>query len=50
MNGLICRKGLETGIPTPYHDAIVDAMHGIDDGSLKPDPSNVDRITQAVGR
>ena len=50
MNGLICRKGLETGVPTPFHDAIVDAMHGIDDGSLKPDQSNVDRIMQAVGR
>lgn len=50
MNGLICRKGRETGIPTPYHDAIVDAMHGIDDGSIKPDPSTVARIMQAVER
>ncbi len=49
MNGLICRKGIETGIPTPFHDAIVDAMHGIDDGSLKPDPANVDIIMRAVG-
>ena len=50
MNGLICDKGREVGIATPFHDAIVDAMHGIDDGSLKPDPSNVDRILRAVGR
>ena len=50
MNGLICRKGREFGIPTPFNDAIVDAMHGIDDGSLKPDPSVVDRIMRAVGR
>ena len=49
MNGLICSKGRETGVPTPFHDAIVDAMHGIDDGSLKPDPSNVELIVRAVG-
>ena len=49
MNGLICSKGRETGVPTPFHDAIVDTMHGIDDGSLKPDPSNVDIIMKAVG-
>ena len=50
MNGLICRKGLESGVATPYHDAIVDAMHGIDDGSLKPDASNVDLIMRALER
>ena len=50
MNGLICDKGREVAVATPFHDAIVDAMHGIDDGSLKPDPSNVDRILRAVGR
>jgi len=50
MNGLICQKGREFGVPTPYNDAIVEAMHGIDDGSIKPDPSNVDRIVRAVGQ
>ena len=49
MNGLICSKGRETGVPTPFHDAIVDTMHGIDDGSLKPDPANVDTLMKAVG-
>ena len=49
MNGLICSKGRETGVPTPFHDAIVDTMHGIDDGSLKPDPSNVDIINEGRG-
>ncbi len=50
MNGLICQKGREFGVPTPYNDAIVDAMHGIDDGSIKPDASNVERIVRAVGQ
>ena len=50
MNGLVARKGRELSIPTPFNDAVVDAMHGIDDGSLPPGPSNVDRILKAVGR
>ena len=35
---------------TPFNDAIVAAMHGIDDGTLKLEASNVDRILKAVGR
>ena len=50
MNGFVSLKGREVAVPTPFNDAIVDAMHGIDDGSLLPDASNVDRILRAVGR
>ena len=50
MNGQVCRKGLEMGIPTPVNDAIVDAMHGIDDGTLQQGAVQVDRILKAVGR
>jgi len=50
MNGLICEKGREVGIPTPFNDAVVEAMHGIDDGSVKPDPSLVQSLTNALGR
>jgi len=50
MNGLICQKGREVGVPTPFNDAIVEVMHLIDDGSVEPDPSLVERIMNAVGR
>ena len=50
MNGFVSLKGQEVSIPTPFNDAIVEAMHGIDDGSLVPDPTNVDRILGALGR
>jgi 2-dehydropantoate 2-reductase len=50
MNGLVAEKGREHSVPTPYNDAIIDAMHGIDDGSLALDPAHVDRILRAVGR
>ena len=50
MNGFVSHKGREVGMSTPFNDAITEAMHGIDDGRLKLDPSNVDRILKAVGR
>ena len=48
MNGLICEKGRETGVPTPYHDAIVDAMRLVDSKEISPGPENVARIVRAV--
>ena len=48
MNGLIASKGREVAVPTPYNDAIVDAMHGIDDHSLAQGAGNVDRIMKVV--
>ena len=48
MNGLICEKGRETGVPTPYHDAIVAAMRLVDSKEIAPGPENVARIVRAV--
>ncbi len=50
MNGLICSKGRESGVETPFHDAIVEIMKGVDDKSVTPDPSIVDKLLKAVGR
>jgi len=50
MNGLVAEKGREFSVPTPFNDAIIDAMHGIDDGSLALDAGQIDRILRAVGR
>ena len=49
MNGLISQKGREFGVPTPYNDAVVEAMHGIDNGSINPNPTNVERVMRLVG-
>jgi 2-dehydropantoate 2-reductase len=48
MNGLICQKGREAKVPTPYHDAIVEAMRLIDNGTIKRDPEHVGRIVRSV--
>ena len=50
MNGLVAQKGREFAVPTPYNDAVIDAMHGIDDGSQAQSEDVVDRVVQAVER
>ena len=50
MNGLVSRKGLEVGVATPYNDAMVIAMHRIDDRSTPPGPDLIDVVLADVGR
>ena len=49
MNGYVVRKGQGVGVPTPVSAAIVAAMHEVDAGRLKPDPSNLDRVLADAG-
>ena len=48
MNGYTVRRGQEAGVPTPVSAAIVDMMHDVDAGLVKPDPSNIDRVLDAA--
>ena len=50
MNAFVAGKGREVSVPTPFTDALVDAMHGIDDGSLTPGQATLDRVLRAAGR
>ena len=50
MNGLVAEKGREVGIPTPFNDAVIEAMHLVDDGTAPQDPDHVDRVLRAAGR
>ena len=49
MNGLVAEKGREVEIPTPFNDAVIKVMNGIDDGVLAQDETHVDRILKAAG-
>lgn len=49
MNGYTVKRGLELGIATPVSAAIVDVVKQIDAGTLKPDPSNVERVLGMAG-
>ena len=48
MNGLVSTKGCEVGVPTPYNDAIVAAMHRIDDRELIQGPTLIDAVLASV--
>ncbi|OGL59606.1 MAG: hypothetical protein A3I72_03475 [Candidatus Tectomicrobia bacterium RIFCSPLOWO2_02_FULL_70_19] len=48
INGLVARKGKETGVPTPYNDAVAELARRIDAGSLRMDPSNFDLLRAMV--
>lgn len=41
MNGFVCEKGAEVGIPTPMNAAMVDLVQKCERGELTPDPGNV---------
>ena len=48
LNGLIVRKGVTVGIPTPVNQAMVDVVHRIDSGELEPGPGNLALFTDVV--
>ena len=50
MNGLVSQKGREFAVPTPYNDAVIESMHGVDDGTIPQGEDHVERILRAVGR
>ena len=49
MNGLVCAKGREVSIPTPYNDAIVSAMQLIDDKVMPAGPELIDIVLERAG-
>jgi 2-dehydropantoate 2-reductase len=47
--GVVCRKGKELGIPTPFNDAVLELDRQINAGKIKMDISNLDRLKSMVG-
>jgi 2-dehydropantoate 2-reductase len=46
--GIVCRKGRELGIPTPFNDAVVALDCEINAGRLPMEPSNFERLKARV--
>ncbi|HEV8471478.1 MAG TPA: 2-dehydropantoate 2-reductase [Methylomirabilota bacterium] len=44
LNGYVSAQGRRAGVPTPFNDAIVTAVHAHPVGALKPDPANLDPL------
>ena len=47
---LVAEKGREVGIPTPFNDAVIEAMRAVDAGTLPQGAEHVDRVLRAAGR
>ena len=41
INGVVCSSGREVGVPTPLNDMVVDVIHRIEKGELKPCRDNL---------
>ena len=48
INGLVAEKGKETGVPTPYNDAVTEIARQINKGQLPMDSSNFDLLKAKV--
>lgn len=44
LNGLVVRKGEETGVPTPMNRAIVAVMKKVATREITPDPANLEQL------
>jgi 2-dehydropantoate 2-reductase len=44
LNGHIVATGRRTGVPTPVNAAIVDLVHRIEAGRLRPDPAHLEAL------
>ena len=44
INGLVARKGRESGVPTPMNAAAVTMVKRLERGEMGPDPANIGRM------
>ncbi|MGH8622393.1 MAG: ketopantoate reductase family protein [Burkholderiales bacterium] len=50
ITGLVCRKGRELGIPTPYNDAVLEIDRRINQGEIRMDRSNFDLLKERIAK
>ncbi|MBW1666699.1 MAG: hypothetical protein JRI79_00610 [Deltaproteobacteria bacterium] len=48
LNGLVVKKGKEAGVPTPLNEAITQLTKKIQQGTLKPDRSNLSLLEELM--
>lgn len=49
ITGMVVRRGLETGVPTPYNSAILEIARRINRRELEMDPAHADLIRELAG-
>jgi 2-dehydropantoate 2-reductase len=50
ITGVVCRKGRELGIPTPYNDAVLEIDRMINTGEIKMDRTNFELLKERIAR
>lgn len=50
ITGLVCRKGRELGIPTPYNDAVLEIDRRINNGEIRMDRSNLELLKERIAK
>jgi 2-dehydropantoate 2-reductase len=48
LNGYVSAQGRTVGVPTPFNDAIVAAVHAHGVGRLTPDPRNLEPLLKML--
>ena len=46
INGLVSRKGRESGVPTPMNDAAATMIKRLERGEMGPDPVNIAKMEE----
>ena len=49
LNGHVSREGRRLGVPTPFNDAVVAAVHRFPVGQIDPHPRNLDPLIALLG-
>jgi len=48
LNGYVAAQGRAVGVPTPFNDAIVAAVHAHGVGRLNPDPKHLEPLLKLL--
>jgi 2-dehydropantoate 2-reductase len=48
LNGYVAAQGRTVGVPTPFNEAIVAAVHAHRVGQLTPDPRNLEPLLKML--
>ena len=49
LNGTVAKKGNEIGVLTPYNDAVVEIIKGVESGEFSVGLKNLERVARIVG-
>ena len=49
LNGTVAKKGNEIGVLTPYNDAVVEILKGVESGEFSVELNNLERVARIVG-